>query len=105
MDNQGACVKSYKDEACLNIEPLAKEANLTITIKLEDGVTNSYTQYVKYNTTEVIRYEAMSFDVYFKLYVSNAIADFKMKGSSCYAGFPNVSRLITPAELREMYKG
>jgi hypothetical protein len=104
LDNQETCLKSYKYNACLNIEPLGKEANLTITIKLEDGVTNSYTQYVKYNTTEVIRYEAMSFNVYFKLYVSNAIADFKMKGSSCDAGFPNVSRLITSEELRKMYK-
>ena len=105
LDNQDTCLKSYKYDACINIEPLGKEANLTITINFEEGVTNSYTQLIKYNATEIIRYEARSFEVFFKLYVSNAIADLKLKGRSCDSGFPNLPRLVSPEELRNMYKG
>lgn len=105
LDNQESCVSSMKYKACITINPKDTEANLTIRIPLNKGDASIYTQKIQYNSSEVVRFNAMSMDVYFKLYVSNTIADYKMSGKSCDNGFPNIPRNVTRKELDHMFRG
>ena len=105
LDNQESCVNSLKYGACLSINPINDEANLTVKIIKKKGTSSTYSQRIKYNSAQVIRFNALSMDVYLKIYVSNTIADVKMSGRSCNGGFPNIPRQITRKELDNMYKG
>jgi len=105
LDHEKFCVNSLRYGACLSITPEGNFANLTIEISKDKGTSTTYTQKIKYNSSEVIRFNTMSMDVYLKLFVSNAIADFKMSGKSCENGFPNIPRQVTRKELDNMYRG
>jgi len=105
LDNKKYCVDSLKYGACLRINPDGNFADLTIEINKGKGTSSKYTQRIKYNSSEVIRFNTMSMDVYLKLFVSNTIADVKMSGKSCDNGFPNIHRQVTRVELDNMYRG
>lgn len=105
LDNKKSCVNSLKYGACLTIKPMGDFADLTIDINKEEGTSSQYTQRIKYNSSEVIRFEAMSMNVYLKLFVSNTVADLKMSGRSCERGFPNMPRQVTREELDTMFRG
>ena len=83
LDNKKSCVNTLKYDACISIIPEGDFADLTIEIIKEKGTSSKYTQKIKYNSSEVIRFNTMSMDVYLKLYISNIIADLKMSGKSC----------------------
>jgi len=105
LDNQESCINSLKYGACLSITPTEDEVNLTIKITKKEGTSSIYSQKINYNSSEVVRFNTMSMDVYLKLYVSNTIADLKMSGRSCNNGFPKTSRQVTRKELDNMFRG
>lgn len=105
LDNSKSCINSLKYGACLSIIPRGKFADVTVDIIKDKNTSSTYRQKIKYNSSEVIRFNTMSMDVYLKLFVSNAIADAKMLGKPCEAGFPSLPRQVTRKELDNMYKG
>lgn len=105
LDNKPSCINSLKYGACITLNPMGDFANVNIEIIKDKGTSSSYSQKIKYNSSQVIRYDTMSMDVYLKLYISNTIADFKMSGKSCDSGFPNIPRQVTRQELDNMYRG
>ena len=105
LDNQKSCVNSLRYAACFNIKPMGDFADVTIDITKYKGTSSQYTQKIKYNSSEVIRFEAMSMNVYLKLFISHTVADLKMSGRTCENGFPNIPRLVTREELDNMYRG
>jgi len=105
LDNKKSCVNSLRYAACITITPEGDFADLTIEISKNKNTSSTYTQKVKYNSSEVIRFNTLSMDVYLKLFVSNVIADSKMSGKSCNNGFPALPRQVTRKELDNMYKG
>ena len=70
-----------------------------------EQVQTTYSQQIKYNSNELIRFDFDGVDVYLKLYVSNTIADMEMAGKSCQSGFPLLPRHVTRDELSKMYQG
>ncbi|WP_448565966.1 hypothetical protein [Thalassotalea ganghwensis] len=105
LDKKEKCINSSKYGACISIEPIEDAASLTIKITKKEGTSSTHSQKIKYNSSEVIRFNTMSMDVYLKLYVSNTIADLKMSGRSCDNGFPNIPRQVTRKELNNMFRG
>jgi len=104
LDNEKSCTEALKHNACLSIKPEGSFAEVTIQIHKNSGTSSKYTQKVRYNSSEVIRFNAMAMDVYLKLFVSNTISDLKMSGKSCEDGFPNMPRQVTRDELNNMFK-
>jgi len=104
LDHQEACLQSKKYGACLIVEPIKDIAKITIKIKKKEGFISTYTKEIKYNSTEVIKYEAQNLDIYLKILVSNTIADIKMAGRSCESGFPNLPRLVDRKEIDNMFR-
>ncbi|MCP4988716.1 MAG: hypothetical protein GY928_22505 [Colwellia sp.] len=105
LDGQEVCGKSLKYTPCLIIKPRETGAELQVKIVKNTQAQTTYTKQVKYNQNEVIRFDFKGVDVYLKLFVSNTIADLKMSGKSCLAGFPNLPRHVTREELDNMFKG
>jgi len=105
LDNQESCINSLRYGACISIKPARHGANLTVTIHKDKNTASSFKKKIKYNSSEVIRFDTMSMDVYLKIFVSNTIADHKMAGRSCNDGFPNTPRQVTRHELDNMFKG
>jgi hypothetical protein len=67
------------------------------------GTASTYTQKISYNSSEVIRFNAMAMGVYLKVFVSNTIADLKMSGKSCSSALPKLPRLVTRDEIDKMF--
>jgi|GEM_PF-1619861 len=105
LDHDKSCINSLRYGACISIKPSGNFADLTIEINKDRNTSSTYTQQIKYNSSEVIRFNTMSMDVYLKLFISNTIADLKMSGKSCDNGFPKMPRQVTRKELDEMYQG
>ncbi|RHW76340.1 hypothetical protein [Colwellia sp. RSH04] len=106
LDNEQVCTESLKYGACISVKPITDGvAEVTVNIKKDQGTSSSFTQKLKYNSSNVLRFEAISMDVYLKLFVSNTIADLKMSGKSCSGGFPSLPRQLTRKELDNMFKG
>lgn len=105
LDNKESCVESIKYGVCISIKPTGNLAEVTLKISKTQGTSSTYSQKIKYNSSEVIRFNSMSMDVYLKLFVSNTIADVKMLGKSCKSSLPNIPRQVTRQELDNMYKG
>jgi len=105
LDNQKACVNSLKYAACISITPVGDIAELTVEIHKKKGTSSSYSQKINYNTSEVIRFNTLSMDIYLKIFVSHTIADLKMAGKSCENGLPNIPRQVTRKELDNMFNG
>ncbi len=105
LDNNESCVESLKYGICISVKPVANLAEITLKISKDKGTASTYSQKIKYNSSEVIRFNTMSMNVYFKLFVSNTIADMKMSGKSCQSGLPTIPRQVTRQELDNMYKG
>jgi len=91
--------------ACLTIVPNGKVANLTVVITKNEGDSSIYNQSIQYNSSEVIRFDAIDKYVYLKLFVSNTVADLKMSGKKCQNGFPALPRQVTREELDNMFNG
>ncbi len=106
LDNQQVCAKSLRYGACITVKPVEGGfAEVTIAIDKDKGTSSSYKQKLKYNSSQVLRFQAISMDVYLKLFISDTIANFKMSGKNCQGGFPNLPRSITRKELDNMFKG
>lgn len=105
LDNTQSCFAALQFGACLSIKPLGNIAELTIKVNKDAGTFTSYSQKIKYNSSEVIKFEAIAMDVYLKVYVSNTIADLKMSGKPCDSAFPNLPRAVTRQEIDIMFLG
>ncbi len=105
LDGQEVCGESLKYTPCLIISPRETGAELQVKIVKNAQAKTTYTKLLKYNKNEVIHFDFEGVDVYLKLFVSNTIADLKMSGKSCLAGFPNLPRHVTREELDNMFKG
>lgn len=105
LDDKEFCVNSLKYGACISIKPAGKFADITIKINKEKGTSSTYHQQISYNSSELIRFNTMSMDVYLKVFISNTIADMKMSGKSCESSLPNIPRQVTRKELDNMFSG
>ena len=105
LDGDESCVESLKYDACLTIVPNGKMAKLKVVITKNEGDSSIYNQSIKYNSSEVIRFDAIDKDVYLKLFVSNTVADLRMSGKKCQSGFPTLPRQVTREELDNMFNG
>ncbi|PKG84990.1 hypothetical protein CXF85_05100 [Colwellia sp. 75C3] len=105
LDGEEVCSTPKKYTACLTVNPKPEGTELQVRMVKNDQEQTTYKQSISYNSNEVVRFSFEGVDVYLKLYVSNTIADMKMAGKNCNAGFPNLPRQITRTELNNMYKG
>lgn len=105
LDGKEGCIESLKYTACFIITPEGGFAKLGIKIIKSEGNESTYSQRIKYNTSELILFEMMGMNVYFKLFVSNLVADMKMSGKSCDSGFPTLPRSVTKEEVANMFNG
>jgi len=105
LDGQEVCSEPLKYSACFTLTPKGKGAELQVRMIKDEQAQTTYSQQLKYNSNEVIRFDFEGVDVYLKLYISNTVADMKMSGKGCQAGFPKLPRQVTRAELDNMYQG
>lgn len=105
LDGQEVCSTPKKYTACLTVNPKPEGTELQVRMVKNDQEQTTYRQNISYNSTEVVRFSFEGVDVYLKLYISNTIADMKMKGRSCQAGFPRFPRQVTRTELDNMFQG
>jgi len=103
LDGQEVCSEPKKYTACLTVNPKPEGTEIQVRMVKNDQEQTTYKQSISYNSTEVVRFSFEGVDVYLKLYVSNTIADMKMKGRSCQAGFPRLPRQVTRSELDNMF--
>jgi hypothetical protein len=105
LDGKESCIESAKYAACLTIVPNGQTAKLTVVITKNEGDSTTYNQSIKYNSSEVIRFDVVDMEAYLKLFVSNTVADLKMLGKTCDNGFPRLPRHVTIEELDNMFTG
>jgi len=105
LDGQEVCSEPKKYTACLTITPKPEGTELQVRMVKSDQEQTSFSQQIKYNSNEVIRFDFEGVGVYLKLFISNTIADMKMAGRSCQGGFPRLPRQVTRAELDTMFQG
>lgn len=105
LDGKEVCSEPKKYTACLTLNPKPEGTELQIRMIKNEQEQTIYSQNINYNSNEVVRFSFEGVDVYLKLYVSNTVADMKMKGKSCQAGFPSLPRQVTRSELDTMYQG
>lgn len=105
LDGEEACSEPLIYTACFTITPKSSGTELKVRMVKGEGEQTTYSQSIKYNSNEVVRFIFQGVDVYLKLYVSNTVADLKMAGKNCQAGFPKMPRQVTRSELDNMYQG
>lgn len=103
LDGKEVCSKQLKYTACLTITPRSDNTELKVRMVKNEQAQTTYSRSIKYNNNEVVRFTFQGIDVYLKLFISNTIADIKMAGKSCQAGFPNLPRQVSRAELDTMF--
>jgi len=105
LDGQEVCSEPKKYTACLTVNSKPESTEVQVRMVKNDQEQTTYTQSISYNSNQVIRFNFEGIDVYLKLFVSNTIADMKMKGKRCESGFPTLPRSVTREELDTMYQG
>ncbi len=103
LDGQEVCSNPKKYKACLTVTPKDAGTELRVRMVKNNLEQTTYKQFVSYNRDEVVNFSFNGVNVYLKLYVSNTIADFKMVGKPCEAGFPNMPRQLTKSEVDSMH--